>query len=225
MAGATEITQAGGGAAAGTGSDFGAFLELLLGGSARPQSTPELDELRRKLADNQNESNPFVKANNQQGLEKQIAELEANLPPDRRQGIENSPIFQNLMSLIEGPDITGSEDSLRQLIEQDTEKQAANLRERFTAGGSSAGTPAAVAESRFRAEAGPRAGVAVQQLDFQKRQQQIALISQLLGITSGFGAQGFPAAENVVTQQPGALDVLATLSNFVPSVGNVNFGP
>lgn len=120
-------------------------------------------------------------------------------PVDRTRGIMGT-----IQNLIGGIDTTGLGQSLESLIQQDIESGAANLRERFTSSGagSSVGTPAAVAESRFRAQAAPRATLAVGQLEQQNRAQQLQAILPILQIIAALSGRGIPQAQTNVIAQP-----------------------
>ncbi len=106
-----------------------------------------------------------------------------------------SGIAGQLMKLVQGRDIAGEKGSLASVIESDIQTGVADLRERFTAaGGGGLGTPGAVAESKFRAEAVPRKALAIGQLEQQNIMQQLAAILPLLQIMSGISGMGIPQA-------------------------------
>jgi hypothetical protein len=213
MAGATEITTAGGEPAAGTGNAVGDLFEYLFTGQlAADPRLGQLQQQRDQLGGLPKLNQKLVLGQLSE-IDKQIAAIQGEQAAFQR-NIDASPITQNLLKLISGPDISGAEQSLNQLIEQQNTEGIADLRERFTASGagSGIGTPAAVAESRFRADAAPRAQIAKTQLQFNQQQQQLAAIMPLLQLAASFGSRGFPGAENVVTQQPGFLDILAGIA-------------
>lgn len=83
--------------------------------------------------------------------------------------------------------------SLAQLIQTQQANDVAGLRSRFGVGGGTAfGTPAAYAESTYRAQAAPQITQAIGGL-------QEGLLGQLLPIISGLSMKGIPQAE--ITQQ------------------------
>ena len=130
-------------------------------------------------------------------------------PIDKTEGI-----MSTLQDLIGGGDITGQAESLQQIIQSDIERGSANLRERFTAsgGGSSAGTPAAVAESLFRAEAVPRGALAVGQLESQNRDQMIRALLPILGLAGQFTGLGTPQASTFAFRTPSVAMQVADLA-------------
>jgi hypothetical protein len=88
--------------------------------------------------------------------------------------------------------------SLGEMINKDTERQAGNIRSRFTAGGgTSFGTPAAFSESLFRAEAAPRAATAVGNL-------QLQTLMPLLQMISGISGKGISQRETIAEPSTGA---------------------
>lgn len=136
-------------------------------------------------------------------------------------------IAGTIQDLLAGPNIAGTGESIQKIIESDIDRGAANLRERFTAsgGGSSVGTPAAVAESLFRAESAPRAGVALAQLDIQRRDSILKALAPLLGLGGTFTGMGTPQAGSYAFQTPSTASQLADLAKGVGSVaGGVSGG-
>lgn len=127
-------------------------------------------------------------------------------PIDKTTGIAG-----NLMELIGGTDITGQKESLQQLIQADTTRNVADLRERFTGTGSSAGTPAAVAESLYRSEATPRTALAIGQLDMANRAQQLQALLPLLQLAGAFTGMGTSQASNYAFQTPSGAQQVADL--------------
>ncbi len=118
-------------------------------------------------------------------------------------------IAQSLMELIRGPDVTGQQSAVQKTIQQSSERQAANLRERFTAGGGSRGTPSAVAEGLFRSEVTPRIATAVGDLDLRANQQRIQALLPFLQLLSGFAGRGVPQARTDIQIDPGLLEWLS----------------
>lgn len=107
--------------------------------------------------------------------------------------------------------------SLADMIHKDTERQSADLRARFTAaGGTSFGTPAAYAESLFRADAAPRAALGIGDL-------QLRTLLPLLQLTGGLADRGISQRQTLATPSPfsqilGAAGGLA--SSFAPFLSN-----
>src|SRR3972149_5710848 len=78
---------------------------------------------------------------------------------------QTGDIMSGISRLLEPVNVAPTGEALQQIIQRDTERGAADLRSRFgAAGGVSLGTPAAYAESLFRAEAAPRAATAMGEL-------------------------------------------------------------
>lgn len=88
---------------------------------------------------------------------------------------------------------TGS--TLSQLIQQKQTSDVAGLRQRFAGSGVSMGTPAAVAESRYKAQAGPEAATAIGSL-------QLQALAPLLGLFSGVLNKGISQRETTNVVQP-----------------------
>lgn len=113
--------------------------------------------------------------------------------------------------------------SLQQILEKSQARDVGQLRSRFgQQGGMSLGTPAAFAESKYRAEAAPQAATQIGELQLK------ALSPILSGISSIYGNQT-PAAE-MVEQKSGfqqfmtnAGDIAGSVSKFftpgIPSPG------
>ncbi|KKK52329.1 hypothetical protein LCGC14_3106020, partial [marine sediment metagenome] len=96
-----------------------------------------------------------------------------------------------------------------------SDREAANLRERFTAGGGSRGTPSAVAEGLFRSEVTPRIAAVTGELELRANRQRMESFFQLMQILLGFSGKGIPQARTDVIVQPGALETLAGLGTGV----------
>lgn len=87
--------------------------------------------------------------------------------------------------------------SMQQMIHKDTERNADSLRARYNMGGTGYGTPAAYAESNFRAEAAPRATQAIGQMQMQALFPLLQMMMQL-------GGKGITQRETVAQQSPWA---------------------
>ena len=121
-------------------------------------------------------------------------------------------IMQALNELIAGVDVTGQQSAIQKTIQQSSERQVANIRERFTAGGGSRGTPSAVAEGLFRSEVTPRIATAVGELDLRANQQRIQALLPFLQLLGGFAGRGVPQAREDIVIQPGWLELLSGLT-------------
>lgn len=200
--GADIQTVESGGGAAGPLSDvfINDFLApLVFGGSPDPNAAERARLTEITSTPRGAKFGPAQKVVHHKAGEALAALPAAPSPVDRTRGIMGT-----IQNLIGGIDTTGLGQSLESLIQQDIESGAANLRERFTSSGagSSVGTPAAVAESRFRAQAAPRATLAVGQLEQQNRAQQLQAILPILQIIAALSGRGIPQAQTNVIAQP-----------------------
>ncbi len=125
---------------------------------------------------------------------------------------QTTDIMKALNELIAGVDVSGQQGAIQQTIQQSSERQVANLRERFTAGGGSRGTPSAVAEGLFRSEVTPRIATAVGDLELRANQQRIQALLPFLQLLSGFAGRGVPQAREDIVIQPGWLELLAGIA-------------
>ncbi|KKN23049.1 hypothetical protein LCGC14_0908920 [marine sediment metagenome] len=131
--------------------------------------------------------------------------------PTRDPTGQTTDIMRALNELIAGPDVRGQQSAIQQTIQQSSERQVADLRERFTSGGGSRGTPSAVAEGLFRSEVTPRIATAVGDLELRANQQRIQALLPFLQILAGFAGRGIPQAGTDVTINPGWLETAAGL--------------
>ena len=131
---------------------------------------------------------------------------------------QTTGIAQALNELIAGVDVRGSQSAIQQTIQQDSERQVANIRERFTAGGGSRGTPSAVAEGLFRSNVTPRIATAVGDLELRSNQQRIQALLSFLQLIGGFAGRGVPQARTDVVVNPGGLATAASLGGATASV-------
>ena len=122
---------------------------------------------------------------------------------------QTTGIAQALNELIAGVDVRGPQSAIQQTIQQSRGREAADLRERFTSGGGSRGTPSAVAEALFRSETTPKIATAVGELDLRANQQRIQALMSFLQQIGGFAGRGVPQAEESILVKPGPLDYLA----------------
>lgn len=125
---------------------------------------------------------------------------------------QTTDIMKALNELIAGPDVRGQQSAIQQTIQQDSERQIANLRERFTVGGGSRGTPSAVSEGLFRSTVTPKIATAVGDLELRANQQRIQALLPFLQILAGFAGRGVPQAGTDIVVRPGELETAAGLA-------------
>jgi len=189
----TETIATGGGAATPVADEFSKFLQsILTGGFAtttvpgQPQAVPGIPGATLSTSTTRRD------------------------PVDQTTGIA-----QALNALIAGPDVTGQQSAVQEIIQKSSGRQVADLRERFTAGGGSRGTPSAVSEALFRSNVTPRIATAVGQLDLQSNQQRIQALLPFLQILSRFAGRGVPQAKTDVIVNPGPLSDIAGIAQGV----------
>ncbi len=113
-------------------------------------------------------------------------------------------ILQNILG--EGAGTLGG--SLAEMIRRESTRNIADLRARFGAGGGAAfGTPAAYAESLYRAEAAPRTATAVGQL-------QLSTLLPLLQLSGALSERGI-APRQIVARPSAFSSILSTLAPAV----------
>ena len=125
---------------------------------------------------------------------------------------KTTAIMQALNELIAGPDVRGQQSAVQESIRQDTEFQTANIRERFTSGGGSRGTPSAVAEGIFKSRVTPRIATAVGDLELRANRQRIEALLPFLQLLGGFAGRGVPQAGTDVIVRPGKLETATGLA-------------
>jgi len=104
--------------------------------------------------------------------------------------------------------------ALGDLIKQRQTADIGDLRARFGAqGGMAFGTPAAYAESSYRAQAAPQAGVAIGQL-------QLQALQPILQALMGLSGMGIPQAQSYVSPSPWLSGVEA-LGGLATGVGDL----
>lgn len=140
--------------------------------------------------------------------------LFGDTPIDKTAGL-----FGSISQLASGENVAATGQSLSQLVQRGTERQASEISGRFGSGLLFGGSPAFNAESRFRAEAAPLEATALNQLELQRLQA----ILPILGLGGQFGALGTPQAE--ILAQPNAfLQVLQGLGGVGVGAGSVISG-
>jgi len=131
---------------------------------------------------------------------------------------QTTGIMQALNELIAGPDVRGQQSAIQKIIQTDTERQVSNLRERFTAGGGSRGTPSAVSEGLFRSEVTPRLARETGRLELAANQQRIQALLPFLQMLAQFAGRGVPQARTDVVVDPGAFATFASLGGSVADI-------
>lgn len=127
-------------------------------------------------------------------------------------------IAQALNDLIAGPDVSGTQSAVQEVIQRQSARDVADLRERFTAGGGSRGTPSAVAEGLFRSELAPRLATATGQLDLAANQQRIQALVPIFQALQGFASRGVSQRTAGAVVKPGFGD---TLAGILQGVGEI----
>ena len=125
---------------------------------------------------------------------------------------QTTAIMKALNELIAGVDVSGPQAAIQKSIQQDTEFQTANLRERFTAGGGSQGTPSAVADGLFRSTVTLSVATAVGDLELRANRQRIEALLPFLQLLGGFAGRGVPQAGTDVIVRPGKLETATGLA-------------
>ncbi len=125
---------------------------------------------------------------------------------------QTTDIMKALNELIAGPDVRGQQSAIQQTIQQSSDRQVADLRERFTSSGGSQGTPSAVAEGLFRSNVTPKIATAVGDLDLRANQQRIQALLPFLQILSQFAGRGVPQAGTDTIINPSGLETAAGLA-------------
>ena len=234
MGESVETGTVGGGAAAPLGEDFAQFLMQLLEtgqfGNVAVDS-PEITRLREQRTEFEEARGlpPGLAEGRIEEIDAQIAQLQSQQrnigggAVDQTQGIA-----QALNDIISGPDVTGTQSAVQQIIQQQSGRDVADLRERFTAGGGSQGTPSAVAEGLFRSELAPKLAAVTGQLDLAASQQQIQALSPILQVLSQFSGRGVSQATPFVQVKEGPLQTIAGLAQGAGSAasgfGALNLG-
>ena len=127
-------------------------------------------------------------------------------------------IAQALNDLVAGPDVSGTQSAVQEVIQRQSGRDVADLRERFTAGGGSQGTPSAVAEGLFRSELAPKLAAATGQLDLAANQQRIQALLPLLQLMSGFAGKGVSQRTAGAVVKPGIASDIAGLAQGVGEI-------
>ncbi len=133
-------------------------------------------------------------------------------------GGQTQGIAQALNELVAGPDVTGQQSAVQEIIQKQSGRDVADLRERFTAGGGSQGTPSAVAEGLFRSETAPRLALATGQLDLAANQQRIQGLIPILQALQGFASRGVSQRTAGAVVKPGILSDIAGITQGVGEI-------
>lgn len=219
-----ETGAVGGGAAVPVGEDFAALLlQALRTGQFGnvPAPSPELQEATRRREEF---AAGFGGTGAGRGLLEQFDEAIGRERESQLQRVgtgavdQTQGLAQALNAIVQGPDVTGTQSAVQEIIQRQSERDIADIRERFTAGGGSRGTPSAVAEALFRSEVAPRLAAATGQLDLAASQQQIQALIPILQVLSQFAGRGVPQATPFVEVKEGPLQTLAGLGQGAGSV-------
>lgn len=103
--------------------------------------------------------------------------------------------------------------SLQQIIQQQQAGDVANLRARYSMGGTGTGTPSGYAESLYRAQAAPRAAVQIGNL---QRSWAEPLMQMMYGLTQ----RGTPQAVTTLQQSP-LMQMMSMLPGLAGGAGSV----
>lgn len=217
MGDTVETGTVGGGAATSTGENFAAFLDQLLTTGEFGNVTPVSPELRKAREDREKFAAGFGRSKAGAPLlaqmDARLAELESQQQNIGAGAVDQTQgIAQALNDIIAGPDVTGTQSAVQEIIQSQSGRDVADLRERFTAGGGSQGTPSAVAEGLFRSELAPKLAAATGQLDLAANQQQIQALIPILQTLSQFSGRGIPQAAPFVQVKEGLGSTLGGLA-------------
>ncbi|MHC4315911.1 MAG: hypothetical protein ACYSW3_26000 [Planctomycetota bacterium] len=220
-----ETGTVGGGAATPVGNEFAQFLQGLLEtgefgttGTRTGAEQAELDQLLRRR-DELSGNRLAQRTGALESIEGRIRELESQQQRVGQGAVDQTGgIAEALNAIIQGPDVSGTQSAVQEVIQRQSDRDVADLRERFTAGGGSQGTPSAVAEALFRSETAPRLAAATGQLDLAASQQQIQALIPILQVLSQFSGRGVPQAAPFVEVKEGPLQTIAGLGTGAGSV-------
>lgn len=227
MGASVEETEVGGGGAQPLGEDFATFLNQALqtgefanlgvpGSGVSPELQGLIDERDRFAATGIGRSN--AGAGILAGMNARIAEASQQQRVGPGAADQTGGIAEALNALVAGPDVSGTQSAVQEIIQRQSGRDVADLRERFTAGGGSQGTPSAVAEGLFRAETAPRLAAATGQLDLAANQQRIQALIPLLQLFGGFGGKGISQRTAGAVVKPGLASDVAGLAQGVGEI-------
>lgn len=136
-------------------------------------------------------------------------------PEDRTMGIG-----RNIGLLAEGfmdPNATGG---MREIMQRNIDRNAQEISTRYSGlGMAGGGTPAGIAEAKFRGEAAPQIAVAQQQMI----NQALAALAPLFGGMMQWGSMGMPQAQTVM-QPDWAMNLMNSLGGMAQGAGNIMSG-
>lgn len=224
MGDTVETGTVGGGAATSTGEGFADFLNQLLTTGQFGNASIASPELRKAREDREKFAAGFgstkIGAPLLEQMDAKLAELESQQQNIGGGAVDQTQGFaQALNDIIAGPDVTGTQSAVQDIIRSQSGRDVADLRERFTAGGGSQGTPSAVAEGLFRSETAPKLAAATGQLDLAASQQQLQALIPILQTLAGFSSQGIPQAEGFVQVNEGLGSKLAGAAGGAVGLG------
>ena len=103
-----------------------------------------------------------------------------------------------------------------EMISRENDRNVAAIRSRFGAsGGTSFGTPAAYAESQYRAEAAPRTALGIGQL-------QLQTLLPILQLAAGLSSRGIPQAQELAYgKQSGLGSIISTAGSIIPGAAKL----
>jgi hypothetical protein len=136
---------------------------------------------------------------------------------------QTSAVAQGLNRVLTAPDLAPTGTALQEIIQRESGRNIADLRSRFGAsGGTSLGTPAAVAESLFRAETGPRIAATLGELGLRGQQLDANKVLSLLQIIASLGARGIPQSRTeVLSKQSPFAEFISTLSGGAQGAASI----
>ena len=225
MGDTVETGTVGGGAATSTGEGFAAFLDQLLTSGQFGNVSIDSPELREAKARREQFASSGIGSSGRgkgilEQMDASIAQLESQQQNIGGGAVDQTQGFaQALNDIIAGPDVTGTQSAVQDIIRSQSGRDVADIRERFTAGGGSQGTPSAVAEGLFRSETAPKLAAATGALDLQASQQQLQALIPILQTLAGFSSQGIPQAEGFVQVNEGLGSQLAGLAGGAAGLG------
>ena len=208
MSESTETVSTGGGAATPLGEDFIALLSGLIGGSqaggVQPASPDQPTSISKRGLTIE-----------RTGATDRFAQTD---PIERTDQV--SQAIERLLSGNVGSNLEGN---ITELVGQQTRDQIDATRARFGAsGGTSLGTPAAVAESNVTARQGPALAAALGQLDLSRAGIQLNTLQSLLQALAGLSGRGIPqAAENIVVKPNPFISFLGAAGGAAQGAGQI----
>lgn len=125
-------------------------------------------------------------------------------------------------------DLSSTSDALTKVIQTETDRGAADIRARYGAsGGTSLGTPGAVAEGIFRSDSAPKIasvlgelGLKAETLKQQGRQSQGSLLASIIASIADISKTGYaPARNDVIVGKNSGLSAIDALAGLISAAG------